>query len=672
MNSPAVPGDPLSERIIDGACFVFAAWTLACHAVVAAGASLWLAAVLFVLLLVAWRGASPRWPRSPLPLAASSLVPAWDSALRAAGLMAACVAAWALRDHALALWWVGTIGLSLATFAALRAAPAPSAALASGRRLEGALWSLVLACATLAVLAHRPDLDDAFYLNLAVAAADAPGAPLLTADTLHGVAGLPVHHPVYRVHSWELWNALWSRITGIPVIAMFHWVSAAMAAALIPLAWARLFRRLVPAYWLPAVCALVFVLVVDGELHRGYGNFAIVRIWQGKSIMLSVLLPLVAAHALDFVRAPSARRGLLLAASQIAALGCSSSALWAAPAVALSAAACGLQPGREGLRRLALAALASVYVLGAGFSLQTALADDLAARYAERDTAEWRAKTQARNAERTLRHAPGVQLEDSLQRVLGDGRARSVGLALLLGGWAFLAPGLGRRYACAVPLAAWLVLLNPYASDAVSRFLVGNSMWRVFWALPIPALTALALTGAFACTSARRRRLAVAATLVACGLFAAMPSHTTLSADNDVRLGWPGFKVTDAYAAAELLHERTEAGATVVAPRAVAAWLPTFSERSFPLLVRDAYLRRYRGELGQQDLYQRLMMTEFVSGVELAPSAEKLFARGLERYAVRGVLLAVTPQAVKARAALREAGFAKVLATLEFEIWTRG
>ena len=88
----------------------------------------------------------------------------------------------------------------------------------------------------LALLAHRPDLDDAFYLNLAVAAVDQPQAALLAEDTLHGIAGLPVHHPVYRVHTWELWNALWSWLTGVPVIAMFHWVSASLAAALVPLA----------------------------------------------------------------------------------------------------------------------------------------------------------------------------------------------------------------------------------------------------------------------------------------------------------------------------------------------------------------------------------------------------------------------------------------------------
>ena len=127
-------------------------------------------------------------------------------ALRGAGLALALAVAWLLRDSPLPLWWAAVAILGAASaLALLRDAPsAPPAA--RGRGLESALWGLAVACAVLALVSHRVDLDDAFYLNLAVAAADAPGAPLLTGDTLHGIAGLPMHLPVYRLHSYEVWN----------------------------------------------------------------------------------------------------------------------------------------------------------------------------------------------------------------------------------------------------------------------------------------------------------------------------------------------------------------------------------------------------------------------------------------------------------------------------------
>ena len=51
----------------------------------------------------------------------------------------------------------------------------------------------------------------------------------------------------------------------------------------------------------------MFVLVAVGETHRWYGNFSFVRMWQGKSIFLSVFMPLVYAYALRFAVRPNLR-----------------------------------------------------------------------------------------------------------------------------------------------------------------------------------------------------------------------------------------------------------------------------------------------------------------------------------------------------------------------------
>ena len=49
----------------------------------------------------------------------------------------------------------------------------PEVPAAGGRGREGALWALSLFCVGVALVSHRIDIDDAFYVNLAVAAADA-------------------------------------------------------------------------------------------------------------------------------------------------------------------------------------------------------------------------------------------------------------------------------------------------------------------------------------------------------------------------------------------------------------------------------------------------------------------------------------------------------------------
>ena len=268
---------------------------------------------------------------------------------------------------AVALWYWTVATLGAASLALLFLETPRRDPPARGPRLEVALVVLALAAALYALVAHRPDADDAFYLNLAVSAVDAPGQPLLTADTLHGVPGLPLHLSIYRLHSYELWNAALSFVSGVPTIQIFHFGAVALAACLVPIAHARLFRLLTPKHWLAAVVTLVIVLVAAGETHRWYGNFGFVRIWQGKSIQLFVFTPLVYAYAIEFALRPTLSRWGLLAGAQIAALGSSSAALWAAPAAAGIALCSALPPTRRGARLLAIGLLASAYVLGAGW-----------------------------------------------------------------------------------------------------------------------------------------------------------------------------------------------------------------------------------------------------------------------------------------------------------------
>ena len=496
--------------------------------------------------------------------------------------------------EAVALWYwtVATLGaaaLALLLLEAPREDPP-----ARGLRLELALLALALAAALYALVAHRPDADDAFYVNLAVAAVDAPDQPLLAADTLHGVAGLPLHLPIYRLHGFELWNGALSFLSGVPAIQVFHFGAVALAAFLVPIAHARLFRLLTPRHWLAAVVTLVTVLVAAGETHRWYGNFGFVRIWQGKSIQLFVFTPLVYAYAMEFALRPTFARWGLLAGAQIAALGSSSAALWAAPAAGAIALCSALPPTRRGLRLFAIGLLASAYVLGAGW---------LAKRWMEADSASQQpVYSQQEIREQELASLeldrPGVRLEQALSQVLGDARLRRVAIACVLIAWAASSSALARRFALVAPLAVALVLLHPSASSWVTANATGESYWRALWALPVPILMALTGVAPLSIGAAGRRRwVGPAAWVCLLGAFALLaPATRGPSPENGVRLGWPSLKVEPvAYAWAAELTASVPPGSVVAAPGDVGVWLPTFHQRAFPLVVRDLYLAALSG-----------------------------------------------------------------------------
>lgn len=302
--SPAenLPKIPLSDRICDWVCFAFALWTLCCHVVVALGGTL-PALILLYAAVCCTAAAAVLIVRnkcttiSRLTEPPASLPAKHDHSFaifQICGLVVCCLGALAFARHgnALVLWfWIAAL-LSVAT-AVFVCGKEPFFRPALHRpSLEIALWALSLFCVALTLVAHRWSADDAFYVNLAVAAVDFPERPLLRYDSLHGIEGLPLHMPAYRVQSYELWNGALSYLSGIPAIYCFHWISAATAALLVPLAHAKLFRLLTPRQWPWATAILVLVLISAGETHRWYGSFAFVRMWHGNAIFISVFLPL--------------------------------------------------------------------------------------------------------------------------------------------------------------------------------------------------------------------------------------------------------------------------------------------------------------------------------------------------------------------------------------------
>jgi hypothetical protein len=607
--------------------------------------------------------------RARPPLAVSAPEPAVPPRSRArwslqlAGLAAgvALVAFFAAGSELTAFWWstISLLGFAAALF--LIAEPPVAEPPVRGRLPETALYAMALVCTVVALIVHRPDYDDAFYVNVAVAAADFPTRALLAADTLLGVPDLPLHMPAHRIHSYELWNGALAYATGQSAIYLFHWVSTAIFAALVALAHAKLFRQLTPRIWPWAVAALLVVLIGVGETHRWFGNFGLVRIWQGKGVYLFVFMPLVYSYAIAFARRPSPSRWLLLAAAQTAAVGCSSTAVWAAPVGALTAMCCVLRPTPRGLQRLALGALASGYVLAVGLLLKGSLGEMLAPMIEA--------------------HAFGARLEEALRFTLGDGRLLIFGIAAMLLAWAVSPRGLAQRFAIALPFAAWLVLLNPYIDQWISANVTGPSFWRAMWSVPVPILMVLVLVAPLRFGhSVATRAFARAAFVVGCLTFLlVVPEFSALSERNGgagdvgIRVGRPRRKVpTERYRWAAALNRAVPDGSQVVAPPDISMWVPVMHHGAHPLQVRKLYLIRQRAHLGDDDVNLRMLMTQYVGGgAENVPQAGAHFARGLAQYDIAGVVLQNSGQAIEARRILAERGFERKLHAIDYDLWVR-
>ena len=660
-----------ADRACDWAVLAFALWTLCVHAAVPAELGLHALMLLagtvgLAAAGIGWwrRGRRPATPPEATPRAESeseSTPPRWSRVAIAVGA-AACALAASMNLPLLAVWAVAT---SLIAAVAAREAISGSAGMRRTKSSTAAtpvLLLLAVGCAVATLGAHRPDVDDGFYVNLAVAAVDDPDAPVLAKDTLHGVPNVPLALPVYRAHSIELLEAAIARLTGQSVLDIAHLWLPALAALLVPFVYARSLRVLLPGAWIWGVAVALGWMLFTATASHGWANFGLVRLHQGKGLLLTVALPLTLAYALEFARRGGTRAWLRLAAAQIGAVGLSASALWLAPAVAAPALLAGIprRAGGASSRRLLAGLAASGYVLVVALALRaatTAAFRDAAVPSPAADLSSLELANQA------------------LRTVLGPGVGGAMAIFAVVGAWSFARDAVTRRL-CAFSALMALLLWNPLIAQWIAAQLTSApAYWRVLWLLPMPLLVAVIVTAPIVWRPSGLGRAACAvAALAVFGLGVGVaPRAFVLSPANVVRFGTPGWKVpASAFDAARAIAAAAGPDERVLAPRLVAPWIPTFHHHPAPLVVRIEYLPVLYEKLGATELERRVNLMRLVSGGKRPPRAEALL-----RSATHDDRLAVVCLANAARrwddivAVLRDAGFQIIHRNTEYVVWAR-
>jgi hypothetical protein len=335
--------------------------------------------------------------------------------------------------------------------------PAPS------RWEEATALVLAVAAAVFSSLLLNTDADDAYYVNRSVWVAQHGTAALR--DTIFGPetfrarygAGLPVASVEGLLgalaHALGVAAGSVTYLLAVPVVA-FYFV------------WALwLLLRLWAPRW-PAIALAVALLFIVMSGAGVIGNYAFGRLWQGKVMALTVVVPVLWAVA---TRLATRRHGgdlVLMAVLGISFVGLSSTAALLGPIVAgaLLVAAAALRSGR-----LAVGALLFVAAPLAN-GLAVALGSTATREATSMDGVAWGA----------------------YELVFGHG---VVLLALAVVALA-LGPSLARRGAAAVLAAAacavpFVVLLPGVISVVQAVTGAGPVLWRLLLATPIPVMVGM-------------------------------------------------------------------------------------------------------------------------------------------------------------------------------------
>jgi hypothetical protein len=194
---------------------------------------------------------------------------------------------------------------------------------------------IVLIAITAVVLSYavsRSDLDDSFYVAVSAFSSSSPEHSLLATDPMLGETGFPLIFQSYRFASFELLSGAVAYLLSIPTMDVYYiyllplWVVAAVAAIFL------LTRELIPKHWLLAGVVTFLLTLLLGEMHRSPANFSFVRIFQGKAVFLSVIVPTIFYLTARFFSKRGTNADLfLLACCQVVSIGLSNFGMLAGP-----------------------------------------------------------------------------------------------------------------------------------------------------------------------------------------------------------------------------------------------------------------------------------------------------------------------------------------------------
>jgi hypothetical protein len=326
--------------------------------------------------------------------------------------------------------------------------------------------SLIVLQAVSAVAYYRPDWDDCYYL---AAVLDYEDAQVLNDQEPTHREGFPVSAH-QRFMCWELWGAVLCRFSGLNPMVVFHSVLPALLVLVSYAAYSMLLAQFLPQRWVPLALlglSAYFLWGISGQLDAA--NHLLVRVWQGKSVMLHIVLPLMVVSLVRFAERPSWRWWLTLTACVGSGVAASASAVFMEGALI-----CCLAP----LLLLTMRTSRFPFVLGAIMSLAPLALAALAIK-------------SGLGAEEAL--LQGSATMSAGDRWLGyflaqasEGSATLIWilclplLAVLLAGWP------RQVYLLGVPVLLLLTFANPFLTKFVTlHFTSQYGYYRLLWLFPV-------------------------------------------------------------------------------------------------------------------------------------------------------------------------------------------
>lgn len=362
---------------------------------------------------------------------------------------------------------------------------------------SGPLVALILLCLlsfSINLFTLRFDADDFSYYHRALHAAEHLDQPISLHHTAHDLPDLPAISPAHLLSAVEVAAALLAKALHLPTMTLVHQGLGGLTLALLPLVYCLLFRILGRDVWpsLAGAAGVLIFLTLSGDTPHDWGNFTILRAWQGKCVLIALGLPLFWAFISRFMRRGEQADLLRLHALMLLSIGLSGSAFFLVPYSGglLAMIVCWQNRATGGCWHN-MARLATVLITPAVLAL--AAVSPLFAAMSNLEV--W--------------SSPNFSSLGAMAMVVGSPQAAALhaalALVLLHHHWrdrrikAFL------LYA----VAAALIPIMPLLDALIVKVTMARAYWRLAYAIPLPALYGLAAACLVDRNNAKKARLAL-------------------------------------------------------------------------------------------------------------------------------------------------------------------
>lgn len=177
-----------------------------------------------------------------------------------------------------------------------------------GATLAVALLLILLQAGVSAYLSC-PNADDSFYVSLINTTLNAKA--MFVCDPSTGNPDFPVMAQ-YVGQTWEVLQAVLAKMFMIRPAALAHTVLPFFLILISYCSYASLGRLLVPNRYIPIFLILLSLFhLMGGYSVYSQGSFLLLRIWQGKAVVLHILMPFFWASIIRFVKDDYANRHIV-------------------------------------------------------------------------------------------------------------------------------------------------------------------------------------------------------------------------------------------------------------------------------------------------------------------------------------------------------------------------